>query len=54
MSLRAQILGAAGVIVDGRVRDLQEHRDLGFPACYAFIIPTQATPNTPSSPLSQQ
>jgi regulator of RNase E activity RraA len=36
MSLRAQTLGAAGVIVDGRVRDLQEHRDLGFPVCYPF------------------
>jgi regulator of RNase E activity RraA len=31
MSTRAQYLGAAGAIVDGRVRDLQEHRDLGFP-----------------------
>lgn len=33
MSLRAQILGAKGVIIDGRVRDVQEHRDLGFPVC---------------------
>lgn len=32
MSLRAQALGAAGVVIDGRLRDLQEHRDLGFPA----------------------
>jgi regulator of RNase E activity RraA len=31
MSLRAKVLGAAGVIIDGRVRDLQEHRDLEFP-----------------------
>jgi len=31
MSLRAQHLGAAGVIIDGRVRDLQEHRNLNFP-----------------------
>ncbi|KAF2014988.1 RraA-like protein [Aaosphaeria arxii CBS 175.79] len=31
MSLRAQALGAAGVVIDGRLRDLQEHRDLGFP-----------------------
>ncbi|KAH8901779.1 RraA-like protein [Thozetella sp. PMI_491] len=31
MSLRAQHLGASGVIIDGRLRDLQEHRDLQFP-----------------------
>lgn len=31
MSLRAKFLGAQGVIIDGRVRDVQEHRELGFP-----------------------
>ncbi|CAM1511176.1 Fc.00g086890.m01.CDS01 [Cosmosporella sp. VM-42] len=31
MSLRAKHLGAKGVIIDGSVRDLQEHRDAGFP-----------------------
>ncbi|KAI1387023.1 ribonuclease E inhibitor RraA/Dimethylmenaquinone methyltransferase [Hypoxylon trugodes] len=31
MSLRAKYLGAAGVIIDGFLRDLQEHRDLEFP-----------------------
>lgn len=31
MSLRAQILGAKGVVIDGYLRDLQEHRDLKFP-----------------------
>lgn len=31
MSMRAQLLGARGTIVDGRVRDLQEHRDLNYP-----------------------
>ncbi|KAH9985277.1 RraA-like protein [Xylariaceae sp. FL0662B] len=31
MSLRAKTLGASGVIIDGRLRDLQEHRDLEFP-----------------------
>lgn len=31
MSNRAKYLGAAGTIVDGRIRDLQEHRDLGYP-----------------------
>lgn len=36
MSLRAKHLGAAGVVIDGSVRDLQEHRDLGFPV--SFIV----------------
>ncbi|KAL1844769.1 hypothetical protein VTK73DRAFT_1824 [Phialemonium thermophilum] len=31
MSLRARHLGARGVVIDGFLRDLQEHRDLGFP-----------------------
>lgn len=31
MSTRAQHSGAAGTIIDGRLRDLQEHRDLEFP-----------------------
>ncbi|KAL3495800.1 ribonuclease E inhibitor RraA/Dimethylmenaquinone methyltransferase [Aspergillus germanicus] len=31
MTLRAQALGAAGVVIDGRVRDLGEHRALKFP-----------------------
>lgn len=29
MSTRAQKLGAAGVVIDGRFRDLNEHRDMG-------------------------
>lgn len=31
MALRAQQVGAVGTVIDGRLRDLQEHRDLGFP-----------------------
>ncbi|KAI5927878.1 ribonuclease E inhibitor RraA/Dimethylmenaquinone methyltransferase [Camillea tinctor] len=31
MSTRASIVGAAGVVIDGRTRDLNEHRELGFP-----------------------
>lgn len=31
MSLRAHQLGAAGVVVDGQIRDLAEHRSLGIP-----------------------
>ncbi|GME62126.1 Ribonuclease e inhibitor rraa dimethylmenaquinone methyltransferase protein [Neofusicoccum parvum] len=41
MSLRARELGAAGVVVDGRVRDLQEHRDLDFPV-FARAVGTTA------------
>ena len=33
MSTRARYLGAVGTVIDGRLRDLQEHRDLGFPVC---------------------
>ncbi|KEZ38961.1 Ribonuclease e inhibitor rraa dimethylmenaquinone methyltransferase [Scedosporium apiospermum] len=31
MSTRAKVLGAAGVIIDGKFRDIGEHRELGFP-----------------------
>lgn len=31
MSTRAKHLGAVGTIIDGRLRDLQEHRDLDYP-----------------------
>lgn len=31
MSTCAQARGAVGTVVNGRVRDLAEHRDLGFP-----------------------
>ena len=31
MSNRAKYLGAVGTIIDGRLRDLQEHRDLDYP-----------------------
>jgi len=31
MSTRAKYSGAVGTVVDGRIRDLQEHRDLDYP-----------------------
>ena len=31
MSNRAKHLGAVGTVIDGRFRDLQEHRDLDYP-----------------------
>ena len=31
MSNRAKVSGAVGTVVDGRIRDLQEHRDLEYP-----------------------
>jgi len=36
MTLRVQALGAAGVVIDGRVCDLGEHRALGFPVRHSF------------------
>lgn len=38
MSNRAQYLGVAGTIIDGRLRDLQEHRELNFPVCVHLPI----------------
>lgn len=31
MSTRAKYLGAQAVVVDGRIRDVEEHREMGFP-----------------------
>jgi regulator of RNase E activity RraA len=31
MSTRAKASGAVGSVIDGRFRDLQEQRDLGYP-----------------------
>ncbi|KAL8959173.1 MAG: hypothetical protein Q9193_003915 [Seirophora villosa] len=31
MSRRAKARAVAGTVVDGRIRDIQEHRDLGYP-----------------------
>ncbi|KAJ8610940.1 hypothetical protein MRB53_038244 [Persea americana] len=31
MSTRAKFLGAQGVVVDGNFRDINEHREMGFP-----------------------
>jgi len=36
MGLRAHVLGAAGVVVDGMIRDLGEHRELGIPASFNY------------------
>lgn len=41
MSTRAQASGAAGTVIDGRLRDLQEHRDLGYPV-FARDVSTTA------------
>lgn len=38
MSTRAMVLGALGVVVDGNVRDLNEHRDMGFPVSISFFF----------------
>ncbi|PNS19600.1 hypothetical protein CAC42_7444 [Sphaceloma murrayae] len=41
MTTRAQYSGAVGTIVDGRIRDLQEHRDLNYPV-FAREVGTSA------------
>ena len=41
MSTRAQYSKAAGTVIDGRLRDLQEHRDLDFPV-FARDVSTTA------------
>lgn len=33
MSNRAKVAGAVGTVVDGRIRDLNEHRELDYPVC---------------------
>ncbi|KAK4890332.1 hypothetical protein LTR27_010975 [Elasticomyces elasticus] len=45
MSTKAQYSGAVGTIVDGRLRDLQEHRDLNFPV-FARDVGTTAPAET--------
>jgi len=37
MSTRAKFLGAKGVVVDGNVRDLGEHREMGFPVRFVSL-----------------
>jgi hypothetical protein len=39
MSTRAQHSGAVGTVIDGRLRDLQEHRDLDFPVSPRLVPP---------------
>ena len=36
MSTRAQKLGSLGTIIDGRMRDTQEHIDMKYPVCDMF------------------
>lgn len=38
MSTRAKYSGAVGTIIDGRLRDLQEHRDLEYPVRSTSIL----------------
>ena len=38
MSTRAMYLGAQGVVVDGNVRDLNEHREMNFPVSISLPI----------------
>ena len=38
MSTRAQASKAAGTVIDGRFRDLQEQRDLNYPVSSSAIV----------------
>lgn len=40
MTTRAKALGVVGTIIDGRLRDLQEHRDLEYPVKASFQFTT--------------
>jgi regulator of RNase E activity RraA len=46
MSMRARARGAVGSVVDGRVRDLQEQRELGYPVFSprTFLLPFPGLP----------
>lgn len=46
MSTRAKATGALGVVIDGRMRDVREHWDLGFPVCR---LPTASIPSLTDS-----
>jgi regulator of RNase E activity RraA len=37
MSTRAKYSGAVGTVIDGRFRDLDEHRDLEFPVSLSMV-----------------
>lgn len=39
MSTRAQKLGSLGTIIDGRMRDTQEHVDMKYPVCDVLLTP---------------
>lgn len=43
MSRRAKMRGAVGTVVRGRVRDLEEHRALGFPVGESLPAATRLT-----------
>ncbi|RDW61673.1 hypothetical protein BP5796_11565 [Coleophoma crateriformis] len=53
MSTRAKYLGAQGVIVDGNFRDVNEHRDLGFPLFARGISITGSAAATRSSTVNE-
>ena len=45
MSNRAKASGAVGTVVDGRVRDLQEHRELEYPVNHPLSNGVSITEN---------
>lgn len=49
MTTRAKYVGAEGVVVDGRIRDLAEHHEADFPVRLQAPVP-----NTPALPRGQR
>lgn len=43
MSTRAQYLGAQGVVIDGRMRDINEHKLFKFPVYLQFPVEKQVS-----------
>lgn len=53
MSTRAKASKAVGSVIDGRFRDVQEHRDLGFPVRTLFLgTGTYLAPRPPTCCLT--
>ena len=45
MTARAQAKGVLGVIIDGRCRDLAEHREAGFPVRFTYLASGRSETN---------
>lgn len=51
MSTRAKYLGAEAVVIDGRFRDLEEHKELQFPVSSTSFFVTTSQDSLADEPL---